>query len=64
MEKRAFYDLIKDAGVKAKKIMVVEKAVADGLGLDIDVKNSQGVLVVNVGHDTTEVSILSLEASC
>lgn len=60
VEKRAFYDLIKDAGVKAKKIMVVEKAVADGLGLDIDVKNSQGVIVVNVGYDTTEISILSL----
>ncbi len=60
VEKRAFYDLIKYANVKAKKIMVVEKAVADGLGLDIDVKNSQGVLVVNVGYETTEVSILSL----
>ena len=60
VEKRAFYDLIKDANVKAKKIMVVEKAVADGLGLDIDVKNSQGVLMVNVGYETTEVSILSL----
>jgi len=60
VEKRAFYDLIKDAGVKAKRIMVVEKAVADGLGLDIDVKNSQGVLVVNIGYDTTEISILSL----
>lgn len=60
VEKRAFYDLIKDSGVKAKKIMIVEKAVADGLGLDIDVKNSQGVLVVNVGYDTTEISILSL----
>jgi len=60
VEKRAFYDLIKDANIKAKKIMVVEKAVADGLGLDIDVKNSQGVLIVNVGYDTTEVSILSL----
>ena len=60
VEKRAFYDLIRDAGVKAKKISVVEKAVADGLGLDIDVKNSQGVLVVNVGYDTTEISILSL----
>ena len=60
VEKRAFYDLVKDANVKAKKIMVVEKAVADGLGLDIDVKNSQGVLVVNVGFDTTEISILSL----
>lgn len=60
VEKRAFYDLIRDANVKAKKIMVVEKAVADGLGMDIDVKNSQGVLVVNIGYDTTEVSILSL----
>mgnify|MGYP001117777640 CR=1 FL=1 len=60
VEKRACYDLIKYANVKAKKIMVVEKAVADGLGLDIDVKNSQGVLVVNVGFETTEISILSL----
>lgn len=60
VEKHAFYDLIKDSNVKAKKIMVVEKAVADGLGMDIDVKNSQGVLVVNIGYDTTEISILSL----
>ena len=60
VEKRAFYDLIKDANVKAKKIMVVEKAVADGLGLDIDVKNSQGVLVVDVVYETKEISILSL----
>ena len=60
VEKRAFYDLIRDSGVKARKIMVVEKAVADGLGLDIDVKNSQGVLMVNVGYETTEISILSL----
>lgn len=42
VEKRAFYDLVKNAGVKARRVMVVEKAVADGLGLDIDVKNSQG----------------------
>ncbi len=60
VEKRAFYDLLKDANVKAKRITVVEKAVADGLGLEIDVKNSQGVLVVNVGYETTEISILSL----
>lgn len=60
VEKRAFYDLIKDANVKAKKIMVVEKAVADGLGMDIDVKNAQGVLMVNIGYETTEISILSL----
>jgi rod shape-determining protein MreB len=60
VEKRAFYDLVRNANVKAKHIMVVEKAVADGLGMDIDVKNSQGVMVVNVGYETTEISILSL----
>ena len=60
VEKRAFFDLIKEANIKAKKIMKVEKAVADGLGLDIDVKNAQGILVVNVGYHTTEISILSL----
>ena len=60
VEKRAFYDLIKNANVKARSVMVVEKAIADGLGLDIDVKNSNGVLVVDVGYDTTEISILSL----
>ncbi len=60
VEKRAFKDLIKEASVKARRVMVVDKAVADGLGMGIDVKNSQGVLVVNVGFDTTEISILSL----
>jgi len=60
VEKRAFYDLVKESNVKARKIMVVEKAVADGLGMDIDIKNSQGVLVVDIGFDTTEISILSL----
>ena len=60
VERRAFYDLVSDANIKAKRVMIVEKAVADGLGMDIDVKNSQGVLVVNVGYDTTEISILSL----
>ena len=60
VEKRAFSDLIKDARIKAKKVYAVDKAIADGLGMGIDVKNSQGVLVVDVGYDTTEISILSL----
>ena len=60
VEKRAFYDLIKDANLKPKKIYMVEKAVANGIGLGVDVKNSQGVMVVDVGYNTTEISILSL----
>ncbi|MBQ9438678.1 MAG: rod shape-determining protein [Lachnospiraceae bacterium] len=60
VEKRAFYDLITDSKLKARKVMTVEKALADGLGQGIDVKTSQGVMVVDVGFDTTEISILSL----
>lgn len=60
VEKRSFFDLVKDSGVKPRKIMVVEKAIADGLGLDIDVKTAQGILVVDIGYATTEISILSL----
>jgi len=60
VEKRAFIDLIRDSNVKSKRVNVVYKAIADGLGMDVDVKNSNGVLVVNVGYDTTEISVLSL----
>lgn len=60
VEKRAFFDLVKDSNVKARGIYIVEKAIADGIGLDVDVKNSQGILIVNIGFDTTEISILSL----
>ena len=60
VEKRAFYDLIEESNLKARKIFVVDKAVADAIGLGIDVKNSQGVMIVDVGFNTTEISIISL----
>ncbi|MCR5178763.1 MAG: rod shape-determining protein [Lachnospiraceae bacterium] len=60
VERKAFRDLIRDSNIRAKEIMLVEKAVADALGMNIDVMNSQGVLVVDVGFDTTEISVLSL----
>ena len=60
VEKRAFYDLVKKANVKAKNVAIVEKPIADGLGFDVDVKTSKGTMVVNIGYHTTEISILSL----
>ncbi|MBR4580687.1 MAG: rod shape-determining protein [Lachnospiraceae bacterium] len=60
VEKRAFYDLIDEANLRARRIYVVDKAVADAIGLGIDVKNSQGVMVVDVGFNTTEISIISM----
>lgn len=59
VEKRAFSELIADSVLKPRHISVVEKSIACGIGLNIDVKNSQGVMIVDVGYNTTEISILS-----
>jgi rod shape-determining protein MreB len=60
VEKRAFYDLVENANVKAKRVYITEKAIVDALGLGIDVSSSQGIMIVNIGADTTEISIVSL----
>lgn len=60
VQDRVFTTLIQDAGLKARGIHMIDMSVAAGLGLGINVKEAQGVLVVDVGADTTEVAILSL----
>lgn len=60
VEKKAFYDLVSSAKVKAKTVYIVDKPVADAIGAGIDVTEARGVMVVNIGSDTTEVSVLSL----
>ncbi len=60
VEKRAFFDLIQSSKVKAKDIYVIEKPVADGMGVGIDMNSACGNMIVNFGADTTEISVLSL----
>lgn len=58
--KRAFYDVILDAKLKAKNITVVEKPIADAVGMGIDVQSPNGHMIVDIGSDTTEISVISL----
>lgn len=60
VEKRAFFDLVASSNVKTKNIKIVEKPIADAVGIGLDVTNAKGVMVVDIGADTTEVSIMSL----
>jgi len=60
VERRAFYELIMNSNLKVGNIKIVEKPVADALGAGLDVTTAKGVMVVNIGADTTEISILSL----
>ena len=60
VEKRAFFDLVASSNAKSKKIRIVEKPIADALGAGLNVTKARGVMIVDIGADTTEVSIMSL----
>lgn len=60
VEKRAFFDLAASSIAKPKKVRVVEKPIADAIGSGLDVMNASGVMVVDIGADTTEISVMSL----
>ena len=60
VEKRAFLDLIESSKLKGKKVHIMEKAVAAALGIGLDIKQPTGVMLVDFGGDTTEISVMSL----
>ena len=60
MQERIFTTLIQASTMKPKNVFLVDKPVAAGLGLGINVKEAQGVMIVDVGAETTEISVLSL----
>jgi rod shape-determining protein MreB len=60
VERRSFYDLIASSNLKVGHIKIVEKPIADAVGAGLDIMTARGVMVVDIGADTTEVSILSL----
>lgn len=60
VEKRAFYELVHMSNLREKKIMYVEKPIADAVGLGLDVNSARGIMIVDIGADTTEISVISL----
>lgn len=60
VEKKAFYDLFAKSRVRARNILLCEKPLADAMGMNIDITEPTGVMVVDIGADTTEISVISL----
>lgn len=60
VEKRAFFDLVASSSAKVRSIKIVEKPIADAIGIGLDVTSARGVMVVDIGADTSEISIMSL----
>ena len=59
VEKHAYSHIVSEGECKPKNIFLIDKPIADAYGLGLDVERSQGILIVNIGADTTEISILS-----
>ncbi len=60
VEKKAFFDIFAKAKIKPHSIRLCEKPLADALGLGLDVTEPTGVMIVDIGADTTEISVVSL----
>ena len=58
VEERAIIDATIEAG--ARKVYLLEKAVATSTGAGIDISKPDGHLVVDIGGGTTEVAVVSL----
>ncbi|MEE1101529.1 MAG: rod shape-determining protein [Agathobacter sp.] len=60
VEKRAFYELFYKSKSRPKNVLLCEKPIADAVGLGLDVNEPTGIMIVDMGADTTEISVISL----
>lgn len=60
VEKRSYFDVIVSSRLRPNRVRMVEKPVADALGMGLEILDSTGVLIVDFGANTTEISVLSL----
>lgn len=58
VEKRALYEAAINAG--AKEVYFIQEVLASAIGAGFNVSEAKGVLLVNIGGGTTDISIISL----
>lgn len=60
VEKKAFSDIFYKSKLKPKSVLLCEKPIADAVGFGLDVSEPTGIMIVDIGADTTEISVISL----
>ena len=60
VEKKAFFDLLYKSKLKPKTVLLCDKPIANAMGLGLDANEPTGVMIVDIGSDTTEISVVSL----
>lgn len=58
VERRAFFHVM-SSKIHAGKVHLVDKGIADAAGAGLPVLSNRGHMMVNIGADTTEISVIS-----
>ncbi|MBQ4472982.1 MAG: rod shape-determining protein [Lachnospiraceae bacterium] len=60
VEKKAFYDVVESSQIRPGSVLLIERAISDGVGIGQNVVGTRGMMIVDVGYEVTEVSVVSL----
>ncbi len=59
IEKRAYDSLANGGWLQNNKVRIVEKPIADAIAMDIPIRKTKGSMVVNIGAQSTEISVIA-----
>ena len=59
IEKRAYYYVVNGHWMRQNRVYLVESPIAEALALGIDPNNTGGVMIVNIGSQSTSFSIIA-----
>lgn len=59
VEKRAYYQVANGHWLRKNRVYMVEAPIADALAMGVDIEKNEGSMVVNIGAQSTEFSIIT-----
>ncbi len=59
IEKRAYNSMANGGWLQNNRVRIVEKPIADAIAMDIPIRKTKGSMVVNIGAQSTEISVIA-----
>lgn len=59
IDRRSYYTIARQGRLKKSRVYLVEKPIADAMAIGIPIHHTNGDMIVNIGADSTEVSVLA-----
>lgn len=59
IERRSYYTIAHKGALKNCRMYLVDKPIADALALGIPINRTKGSMIVNIGAQSTEISVIA-----